>query len=149
MTEMGEYLVGAYLKVIDGCDFVDYNVHFPGGGLEGLKELDVMGFNLLKKVAYLCEVTTHIEGLLYDSSYDETVSKIARKFESQKQYAAKYLSDFPNQRFMFWSPVVSRQKIITRLQMLAGLELIVNEEYTKRGDSLREQARKMSSTVTN
>lgn len=28
-TEMGEYLVGAYLKIIEGCEF-------PGGGLKGL-----------------------------------------------------------------------------------------------------------------
>ena len=42
-TEMGEYLVGAYLKIIKECDFVDYNVRQPGGGLEGLNELDVIG----------------------------------------------------------------------------------------------------------
>ena len=32
----GEYIVGAYLKLKLDCDFVDYNVRPPGGGLEGL-----------------------------------------------------------------------------------------------------------------
>jgi hypothetical protein len=33
-TDIGEYAVGAYLKIIKKCDFVDYNVRSPGGGLE-------------------------------------------------------------------------------------------------------------------
>ncbi len=57
-TEMGEYLVGAYLRHVEGCDRVDYNVHFPGGGEEGLKELDVIGYNYPKRTVFLCEVTT-------------------------------------------------------------------------------------------
>lgn len=28
-TEMGEYVVGAYLKLVEGCDVVDYNVRMP------------------------------------------------------------------------------------------------------------------------
>lgn len=27
---MGEYLVGAYLKLVEGCDVVDYGVRTPG-----------------------------------------------------------------------------------------------------------------------
>ncbi|MDD5659927.1 MAG: hypothetical protein PHR39_07990 [Actinomycetota bacterium] len=38
-TDIGEYIVGAYLKVIKKCDFIDYNARPPGGGLEGLNEL--------------------------------------------------------------------------------------------------------------
>ncbi len=68
-VEMGEYLVGAYLKVIEGCEFVDYNVRFPSGGLKGLDELDVIGFNFESDVAYLCEVTTHVRGILYGNYY--------------------------------------------------------------------------------
>jgi hypothetical protein len=34
-TEIGEYIVGAYLKIIKKCDFVDYNVRLPLGGLKG------------------------------------------------------------------------------------------------------------------
>ena len=33
-----EYVVGAYLKLEEECDFVDFNVRPPGGGLKGLGE---------------------------------------------------------------------------------------------------------------
>ena len=74
-TEIGEYIVGAYLKQKCGCDFVDYNVRPPGGGLEGLAELDVVGLNFEKGQAFLCEVTTHLHGLRY-GSYQESVEKV-------------------------------------------------------------------------
>ena len=74
-TDVGEYLVGAYLKLIRGCDFVDYNVRPPGGGMEGLKELDVVGIHFESRTAYLCEVTTHIRGLLYRNNV-ETVERV-------------------------------------------------------------------------
>jgi hypothetical protein len=38
-TDIGEYIVGAYLKVIKKCDFIDYNARPPVGGLEGLNEM--------------------------------------------------------------------------------------------------------------
>lgn len=62
-VEMGEYVAGAYLKLVLGCDFIDYNVRPPGGGLEGLGELDVVGLDFKAQTAYLCEVTTHVRGL--------------------------------------------------------------------------------------
>lgn len=37
--EMGEYVVGAVLRLIENCDVVDYNVRPPGGGMAGLGEL--------------------------------------------------------------------------------------------------------------
>ena len=42
-TTMGEYITGAYLKLILECDVVDYNVRPPGGGRAGLAEFDVVG----------------------------------------------------------------------------------------------------------
>ena len=45
-TQIGEYIVGSYLKERLSCDFVDYNVRPPGGGLAGLAQLDVVGLNL-------------------------------------------------------------------------------------------------------
>ncbi|MGR3715214.1 MAG: hypothetical protein ACU0B1_00535 [Thermohalobaculum sp.] len=62
-TEMGEFLVGAYLRLIKLCDVVDYNARPPGGGLDGLGELDVIGLSFKDNKAYLCEVTTHLDGL--------------------------------------------------------------------------------------
>ena len=82
-TDIGEYIVGAHLKIIKKCDFVDYNVRSPVGGLEGLNELDVVGLDFKNKTAYLCEVTTHIRGVLYKDNIT-TVKKINIKYERQK-----------------------------------------------------------------
>lgn len=53
LTDVGEYLVGAYLQLKLDCDVVDYNVRPPGGGLDGLEEMDVIGFNFKQRRTYL------------------------------------------------------------------------------------------------
>lgn len=73
-----------------------------GGWLKGLTELDVVGLNYNTKTAYLCEVTTHIRGLLYGDN-KKTVQKIRQKHEVQKEYAYTILKDFHNIVFMLWS----------------------------------------------
>ena len=83
-TDIGEYAVGAYLKIIKKCDFVDYNVRSPGGGLEGLNELDVVGLDFKNKTAYLCEVTTHIRGVLYKDNIT-TVNKINNLWQAKNE----------------------------------------------------------------
>ncbi len=140
-TEMGEYLVGACLKLLKDCDFVDYHVRRPGGGLAGLNEIDVVGLDFKSKTAYLCEVTTHLEGLLYGAGAKDTVDRIQKKYESLRGYAKDYLSDFPTQHFMFWSPVVT-WSVEAELQRIKGLELVVNKEYADYIGALRELAKK-------
>lgn len=147
LTDVGEFLVGAYLQLELGCDVVDYNVRPPGGGLEGLNELDVVGLNLKLRHAYLCEVTTHIRGLLYKSS-GETISRIAKKHERQRRYGAKYLTDFEC-RYMFWSPVVPNGIVTEGLAKIKGLELIVNGEYKRRVEKLRERAARTTHDARN
>ena len=49
-TDIGEYIVGVCLKIIEECDFVDYNVRPLGGVLEGLNELDVVGLDFKNKI---------------------------------------------------------------------------------------------------
>ncbi len=147
-TEMGEYAVGAYLKIINDCDFVDYNVRRPGGGLAGLDELDVLGLDFKRKIAYLCEVTTHIRGLLYTDNAT-TVGRIKQKYGKQRKYAENYLSDFPLRHFMFWSPVVPRGYITQELQNIRGLESVINEEYATRIDELQQKAKKMENDTGN
>jgi len=148
-TEMGEYIVGAYLKIIKHCDFIDYNVRPPGGGLSGLTELDVIGLDFKSQTAYLCEVTTHISGLLYGSGNQSTVEKIKAKHQRQKEYAEKNLSNFPNKRYMFWSPVVPKGYITTELARIDGLELIVNGTYAKCVDELRAIAKNTTNDMGN
>ena len=38
LTDVGEYLVGAYLQLKMECDVVDYNVRPPGGGYRGWRK---------------------------------------------------------------------------------------------------------------
>lgn len=140
LTDIGEYLVGAYLQLVDECDFVQYNVRPPHGGLEGLNELDVVGFNFESNTAYLCEVTTHIRGLLYVSN-SETVERIKTKHERQKAYAAQYLTKFDRHIFQFWSPIVRNGYVTTELAKLSDLELVINETYTKRVKELQALAK--------
>jgi len=147
-SDIGELMVGAYLKIIKECDFVDYNVRPPGGGLEGLNELDVLGLDFKNGVAYLCEVTTHIRGLLYKDNR-ATVERVKTKYERQKEYARKYLSSFPARHFMFWSPVVPKGYITGELEKIGGLELIINEKYAQCIDQLKEKARELTNDLGN
>jgi len=139
-TEMGEYLVGACLKLIKGCSVVDYNVRRPGGGLAGLDEFDVLGLDFDNRIAYLCEVTTHLDGLLYGSSGTETIKRINTKYLKMKDYADNYLREYRlNCEFMFWSPVV---KYTARkgLEKIKGLKLVINDDYADYVKQLQEFA---------
>ena len=148
LTDIGEFIVGAYLQLIEECDFIDYNVRPPGGGLKGLNELDVVGLNFKTNTAYLCEVTTHIQGLLYKNN-QETIRRIKKKHERQKEYAKTYLKNFKNHRFMFWSPVVPVGYLTQELQKIKTLELIINGEYKNRIEKLRELAKKITHDTRN
>ncbi|MFQ6008390.1 MAG: hypothetical protein ACE5K8_05485 [Candidatus Zixiibacteriota bacterium] len=147
-TGVGEYIVGAYLKLIKECSVVDYNVRAPGGGMKGLRGLDVVGLHFETKTAYLCEVTTHITGLLYKNN-QTTVARIKQKHEFQIAYASQYLSDFPTRHYMYWSPVVPKGYITENLGRISGLELIINEEYTRCIEELRKLAKKITCDVGN
>ncbi len=131
ITDVGEYIVGAYLKLILKCDFIDYNVRPPGGGLKGLNELDVIGLDFKSQTAYICEVTTHIRGLQY-GTHSVTIKRIKKKHRNQKQYAKKYLKAFPNVHFMFWSPYVPVGELTKELNKMKGLELYINRDYKVR-----------------
>lgn len=148
LTDVGEHLVGAYLQLHDECDVVDYNVRPPGGGLEGLGELDVVGFNFKTKSVLLCEVTTHIRGLLYVNN-SQTVERIAKKHQRQKEYARRYLRNFETIHYQFWSPVVPKGYITENLASIESLELIVNGEYKMRVDKLQERARRTTYDARN
>lgn len=141
-TEIGEYIVGAYLKLKLGCDVIDYNVRPKDKGLKGLGELDVIGLRFQDSTVYLCEVTTHLDGIQYGNTRT-TLLKLANKFERQKQYADKSLKLFPNKIYQFWAPIV-RPVVARPLAVLSkekNVELIVNQEYTKRVEELMELGR--------
>jgi hypothetical protein len=138
---MGEFLVGAYLKLIEECDVVDYNVRMPGGGLEGLKELDVVGFRFSDGTAFLCEVTTHIRGVLYGNGNEDSLARIRSKHENQKAYAEARLERFPQRRYQFWAPYVPKGRLTAGLAEIEGLELVINGVYKERVEQLKALAR--------
>ena len=147
-TDIGEFIVGAFLKVCEECDFIDYNVRPPGGGLDGLGELDVIGLNLKTNTAYLCEVTTHIRGILYKNN-KETVRRITSKHQRQKEYAEKYLNNFDTHRFMFWSPVVPVGYVTDGLAQLTDLEPFINGRYKQSIEELKSYARDSTHDIGN
>jgi hypothetical protein len=139
--EVGEQLVGAYLKVIEGCDVITYNVRPPGGGQRGLEELDVIGLRFDDSTAFLCEVTTHLDGLLYKDN-KTTIARIKAKHQRQRIYARRELKSFSNPRFQFWSPNVPIGYRTTHLKKVGrDLELVINGEYAKRVRRLQDEAR--------
>lgn len=138
--EMGEYIVGAYLKVIEKCDVVDYGVRSPDGGLKGLNEIDVVGMHFATSTVFLCEAITHIQGALYGSP-DETIKRVQFKLENHHRYASERLKSFGTKRSMLWSPVVSKG-LASRLADLVDIELVVNQTYRNCVMALRRSARK-------
>lgn len=144
---MGEYVVGAWLRVVAGCDFVNYNVRPTATGLEGLAEFDVTAQDLKTNTVYLCEVVTHIGGINY-GGYDRTIQKIAEKHGRQQEFAARYLTSF-SPKYMFWAPRVPVGYLTEKLSELTNLELIINEEYTRHILEIREEARKTKKDIGN
>jgi len=148
-TDIGEYIVGAYLAIIKGCPFIQYNVRAPGGGLPGLNELDVVGLDVDTGTAYLCEVAIHLDGLNYGAGNTETIARIAKKHAWQRHYATAHLAAFPHRRYMLWAPVVPVGALTAGLGALADLELIINGDYTARIDALCAIARQSTANYNN
>ena len=147
-TEMGEYVVGAYLKQCLECDFVDYNVRPPVGGLEGLTELDVIGLRFADRTAFLCEVATHLDGLHYGNAA-KTLNRVKKKFDRARQYTEKHLGAFRRMRYMFWSPVVPRGVLTDELAKLKDVELMINGAYKACVEELRTQAKSTTRDLGN
>ena len=154
VSYMPEEIAGEYLKVIKGCEFIEYNLYTPD--VQG--EIDVVGIDVKNKRLYVCEVATHlITGLQYvTQATPDNVDRFLKKFRKNIPYANKYFPDY-EKHFMLWSPIVKNQgpnaknnqlrdvnEIRQRLEDEYGhsLELIVNNEYKKCLDDLRAYAGK-------
>ncbi len=139
-TEIGEFVVGAWLQEVARCGFVQFNVRPPVEGLAGQSEFDVIGFDHGSRTVHMCEVATHLGGLNYGRGYQNTLDRIQQKFEKQREYAEHYLTDFVVHKFSLWSPNVPRGFLTDRLGEIDGLELVVNSSYRQRIGELREIA---------
>ncbi len=150
--DIGESLVGAYLRHVVGCDVVTYNSFFA----DRQGEVDVVGIeNGEPRTIWLCEVTTHIGGMLITSRGDRPQEVILReKLERLHAFAE---ATFPGDsyRYEWWSPRVAVGKLTDVLREIeqewevAGRDLrfVMNETYTERIRELAGDAAKNSSTT--
>lgn len=144
---MGEFIVGAYLQVVERCDIVNYGVRLPDGGLRGLNEIDVVAMRFSDSVVFLCEVITHLHGTLY-GTYDSTVARVTEKFKHHRTYAQEQLGTFTTKQSMLWAPIVP-SGLAHRLGRLPDVQLIMNEQYSERVVELRRHAKQMKQDVGN
>ena len=102
MQNLGEEICGEYLKYINKCEFVTYNVTNPD--IQG--EIDVIGINLESKIIYVCEVAIHTSGLQYvKNNRPDDYNRFINKFNKDISYAKEYFPDYKIKP-MLWSPIV-------------------------------------------
>jgi Holliday junction resolvase-like predicted endonuclease len=154
MENLGERLVGDYLRHVKGCDFVDFNVYTKTA--QG--EIDVIGVNLAEKKAFVCEVATHLTtGLQYTrNARPDTARRLIAKFLKDIEYGSSAFAGY-TVVYMLWSPVVRRSggkqeynqfahldQIRNEVKKRAKVDLvfIVNEDYVSAVEELRRVARR-------
>jgi hypothetical protein len=149
MLDIGESLVGSYLRYIENCDFVHYETYGEGQG-----ELDVVGMRLSDRRVWLCEVAIHLGGLEYGKGYSGSRDKVKQKIDRAEILAQRLFSD-QQATYEFWS-LRAPKGLVTMLTELEhdytgrGLDVafIINERFTERIDTLRQRAAKdMKSTA--
>ena len=128
MENPGERLVGDYLRHIKGCDFVDFNVYTKT--TQG--EIDVIGVNLPSKVAFICEVVTHLTtGIQYvKNARPDTADRLIKKFLKDIEYGREALRGY-EVRYMLWSPVVRRSAGKLEYDQFAHLKRVEEEVRAK------------------
>lgn len=144
MIDIGEDLVGAYLREVVGCPVIQFNVRT--GIAQG--EIDVVGLKLSgDRVAevWLCEVSTHTSGL--GGYRGDVAGKIRTKIDSVKAYADAIYPGV-TRHIEVWSPKV-RPAMLSKLDEVwsahSDVQLIANEGYAERVRALAQIARKMTS----
>ena len=149
MIDIGESLVGSWLRYVAGCDVVVYGTRLPNQG-----EIDVLALKLETRDVFVCEVATHLDGLLYRDGNGGTAAKVAKKVESGVKFAEK---SFPEHRrhYMLWSPKVGPtltsllDDVVSTFSTPSGdgatLEIVANDRYRERLQDLVDGARQTTS----
>ena len=142
--DMGESLVGAYLRYVTKCDFVVYGTQTERQG-----EIDVIGFQVEQRKVWICEVATHLDGLLYGSGGNPgTIVKVKQKVRRAVLFAERL---FPDQEvcFEWWSPktgptLVTGTEEIRKQFDGRNIEIafITNDVYAERVKALFELAQR-------
>jgi len=131
--DIGESLVGAYMREIRGCHSVAFNTHVTNQA-----ELDVIGVSNGSGgvCVWLAEVAVHLEGLNY-GGYQRTASKVAQKIAAARSYADQVYPT-ATRHFEFWSPVVPAG-LVALLQQIE-VDLVINAAFTDRVNELAASA---------
>jgi len=167
-AQPGELLVGAYHRLITGCELVSYNQRSREQGNQ--IELDVLAIHSegRKQTVFACEVITHVNGMLYvgepatdrwnefgNLNYQHTLERIWNKFEVDFDYVTDVFDTADSYVFQLWSPVVPEGYRTNGLQDLGPaleselndrtdndcrVDLIYNEKYTDCINKLRQAA---------
>lgn len=141
MLDIGESLVGSYLRYVESCDFVHYQTYGEGQG-----ELDVIGMRLADRRVWLCEVAIHLGGLEYGTGYAGSRDKVRQKIDRAETFADRLFGD-QRATFDFWSPRVppglaAMLHELEREYAERGLDVVfvINERFTERMATLRDRA---------
>jgi hypothetical protein len=129
--DIGESLVGAYMRQVPRCHTVAFNTHLPRQG-----ELDVVGVATGPQGAevWLAEVAIHLDGLNYGGGTNaQTVNKVAEKVAAARTYAAQVYRDI-TPTVELWSPVVPAGLVAALVSV--EVDLIVNGDFTARVNEL-------------
>ncbi|MEO2107156.1 MAG: hypothetical protein ABGZ36_16115 [Actinomycetota bacterium] len=141
--EIGESIVGAYLRQIRKCHLVTFNQFVPGTQAE----IDVIGVGAAGREVWLCEVTTHIRGFLLSGSVDAERNKMLAKLATLQAYAVDVFPDSTH-HFEWWTPYVPVGQRTGFMDELVeewasnrrSLRFVRNEDYTERVQELVDHA---------
>lgn len=150
--DIGESIVGAYMRYIRNCEVVVYNTFLR----DRQGEIDVVALKTgPPREVWMCEVTTHIGGMLYPAAgTDGTVAKLRAKLLRAQEFAAATFPEDPI-HFEIWSPRVAKGKLTTAFAELEAeantngvdLDFVINEDYTAKLRALAQHAQvNMSAT---
>ena len=149
---IGEEICGEWLRHVQGCEFIQYNLKTPD--VQG--EIDVIGLNVKTRTVYACEVAIHlVTGLQYNKdNQPDNVRRLTTKFRKDIAYVRSNFKDYEHV-FMLWSPIVRNQKAgakhnqlarvaeiakILNYEIQAKIELIINRQFQEALDALRKVA---------
>ena len=139
--EIGESLVGAYLRHVRGCDVVLFNTYLA----DEQGEIDLIGIATVngQQHVWLVEVTTHIRGMLYKTQ-EHTVAKVKEKRRRALKFAEKTLGAAESS-FEVWSPVVPSGLVDAIVE--SGITLVANKDYTNCVNGLAAVAAQSTATT--
>jgi hypothetical protein len=149
---IGEEICGEWLRHVQGCEFIQYNLKTS----EAQGEIDVIGLNMKTRTVYACEVAVHlITGLQYNKdNQPDNVRRLTTKFKKDVAYVRANFRDY-DQVFMLWSPIVRNQKPgskhnqlahvaeiakIIESEVHAKIELVINQQFQRALEALRKVA---------